>query len=208
WNSTPTHASRPFDKDRAGFVVGEGAAVLVLEDLTHALNRGARIYAEIRGYGCSSDSWHITAPKQNGEGARAAMMKSLRHAGLKPKNIDYINAHATSTPMGDRAENMAIEQVMLGIDGKEKAHEINVSSTKGAVGHLLGGAGALEAVFSVMAIENNIMPPTINLEGATEEFHCNYIANKSQEGNVNAVLTNSFGFGGTNASLCFARYRT
>lgn len=207
WNDAPTQASRPFDKDRAGFVVGEGAAVLVLEELEHALNRGAKIYAEIKGYGCSSDSWHITAPRHNGEGAEAAMIKAMKHANLKPKDIDYINAHATSTPMGDRAENAAIERVMLAIDGKKKASDINISSTKGAVGHLLGGAGALEALFSVLAIKDNIMPPTVNLENVTEEFGCNYIPNTCQEGKVDTVMTNSFGFGGTNASLCFARYQ-
>ncbi|KAI5296786.1 Mitochondrial beta-keto-acyl synthase, partial [Ascosphaera atra] len=144
----------------------------------------------------------------NGAGAEMAMARALRQARKKPREVDYINAHATSTPIGDRAENAAIQRLMLGEDGKRFAEEINVSSTKGAVGHLLGGAGALEAAFSVMAIHENTMPPTINLEEVedTKVFGCNYVAGKAQQGRVNTVLTNSFGFGGTNSSLCFSRY--
>ncbi|CAI7646850.1 unnamed protein product [Penicillium pancosmium] len=206
FNDNPEKASRPFDADRKGFVVGEGAAVLILEELEHARARGARIYAEVKGYGCSSDSHHITAPKENGEGAYMAMKKALKQAQLPPSAVDYVNAHATSTIVGDAAENAAIKSLLLGPGGKEKAEDVNISSTKGAVGHLLGGAGAIEAAFSVLAIQDNVMPPTINLNRLANGFDCNYAANEAQSRKIDVVLTNSFGFGGTNSSLCFVRH--
>ncbi|GLI79252.1 mitochondrial beta-keto-acyl synthase [Penicillium ochrochloron] len=229
FNDNPEKASRPFDADRKGFVVGEGAAMLVLEELDHARARGAHIYAELKGYGCSADSHHMTAPKENGEGAFMAMKKALKQAQLTPGEVDYVNAHATSTIIGDAAENAAIKTLLLGPEGKQNPADINVSSTKGAVGHLLGGAGAVEAVFSVMAIQDvrhttpifniilqgvrtdksifyqNIMPPTINLDRLADGFDCNYAPNESQSRKIDVALTNSFGFGGTNSSLCFAR---
>ncbi|KAI1909051.1 Mitochondrial beta-keto-acyl synthase [Ophidiomyces ophidiicola] len=206
FNDRPEKASRPFDKDRQGFVVGEGAAILVLEELQHAKSRGARIYAELKGYGCSADAYHMTAPQEGGKGAVLAMRRALKNAGLPPGKIDYINAHSTSTVIGDAAENAAITQLFLGSDGKEKESDINVSSTKGAIGHLLGGAGAIEAIFSILTIHEQILPPTINLEDTTDDFRCNYVPNVAQDRRVDAVLTNSFGFGGTNASLCFAKF--
>ncbi|KAJ6141646.1 Thiolase-like subgroup [Penicillium chermesinum] len=181
YNDDPELASRPFDADRAGFVVGEGAAMLVLEDLEHARARGARIYAELKGYGCSSDAHHMTAPKENGEGAYIAMKKALKQAQVKPAAVDYVNAHATSTVVGDAAENTAIKSLLLGPEGKNKASEVNISSTKGAIGHLLGGAGAVEAVFSVLAIRDNIMPPTLNLNRLAEGFDCNYAPGNAQD---------------------------
>ncbi|OJJ43276.1 hypothetical protein ASPZODRAFT_2118212 [Penicilliopsis zonata CBS 506.65] len=205
FNDDPAKASRPFDADRDGFVVGEGAAVLVLEELEHAKARGARIYAELRGYGCSGDAHHMTAPKENGEGALMAMKKALKSANLPPLSVDYVNAHATSTVVGDAAENAAIKALLLGSNGKKRPSDINVSSTKGAVGHLLGGAGAVEAAFTVLAILENVMPPTINLERLTDDFDCNYVPQQAQENTINVALTNSFGFGGTNSSLCFAK---
>ncbi|KAJ5195257.1 mitochondrial beta-keto-acyl synthase [Penicillium cinerascens] len=205
FNDSPEKASRPFDADRRGFVVGEGAAVIILEELEHARARGANIYAELRGYGCSSDAHHMTAPKENGEGAYMAMKKALKQAQLPPSAVDYVNAHATSTIVGDSAENAAIKSLLLGPDGKQKAADVNVSSTKGAVGHLLGGAGAVEAVFSILAIQNGVMPPTINLNRLADGFDCNYAPHHAQKRQINVALTNSFGFGGTNSSLCFAK---
>ncbi|KAL2001385.1 hypothetical protein VTN02DRAFT_1833 [Thermoascus thermophilus] len=207
FNDAPEKASRPFDADRQGFVVGEGAAVVILEELEHARARGARIYAELRGYGCSADAHHMTAPRENGQGALAAMQRALKNAKLSPSEVDYVNAHATSTVIGDAAENAAIKTLLLGPGGKRKAAEINVSSTKGATGHLLGGAGALEAVFAILSIHENVMPPTINLERMTGDFDCNYAPKVAQERTIDVALTNSFGFGGTNSSLCFSKYR-
>ncbi|KAH7076118.1 3-oxoacyl-synthase-like protein [Paraphoma chrysanthemicola] len=208
WNNCPTEASRPFDRDRAGFVIGEGAGVVVLEELEHAKRRGADIYAEIAGYGLSSDAYHMTAPREDGQGPRLAMKHALRHAGIKPSAVDYVNAHATSTPLGDVAENKAIKELLLGEDGKAKAFEINVSSTKGAIGHLLGAAGSVEAIFTVLAMHHNTLPPTLNLSNPgnpPEDFDCNYVAGVAQQTAVNVALSNSFGFGGTNASLCFRK---
>ncbi|GFN15101.1 putative beta-ketoacyl synthase (Cem1) [Aspergillus tubingensis] len=206
FNDSPEKASRPFDSDREGFVVGEGAAMLVLEELEHAKARGARIYAELRGYGCSGDAHHMTAPKENGEGAFLAMRKALKNAGLPPSAVDYVNAHATSTVVGDAAENAAIKSLLLGPGGKQRATEVNISSTKGAVGHLLGGAGAIEALFSILAVNENVMPPTINLERLADGFDCNYAPKQAQERTIDVALTNSFGFGGTNSSLCFSKH--
>ena len=207
FNQAPEQSSRPFDAARDGFVIGEGAVALVLESLPHALARDAHIYAEVAGYGTSSDAHHMTAPPPDGNGAFRAMRLALKNACLSPARVDYVNAHATSTPLGDLAENRAIKALMLGENGKEHAEEINVSSTKGAVGHLLGAAGAVEALFSVLAIRDGILPPTLNLTDLERPvFNCNYVALKAQKKKVDVVLSNSFGFGGTNASLCFRRY--
>ncbi|KAA8649973.1 putative beta-ketoacyl synthase (Cem1) [Aspergillus tanneri] len=190
YNDAPEKASRPFDADREGFVVGEGAAMVVLEELEHARTRGAQIYAELKGYGCSGDAHHMTAPKENGEGALMAMRRALRNAQLQPALVDYVNAHATSTVVGDAAENAAIKSLLLGPEGKRHAADVNISSTKGAIGHLLGECHA---------------PPTINLERVVDGFDCNYAPEKAQERRIDVALTNSFGFGGTNSSLCFSR---
>ncbi|KAI9712096.1 MAG: Mitochondrial beta-keto-acyl synthase [Bogoriella megaspora] len=208
WNDAPHLASRPFDRSRAGFVIGEGAGIVVLEEFSHARARNARIYAELVGYGLSGDAHHMTAPKENGEGALLAMKRSLKNAQVSPSKVDYINAHGTSTITGDAAENRAIKTLMLGAEGKTSAAEINVSSSKGAIGHLLGAAGAVEAIFAVLSIRDNVLPPTLNLENPgdpPEDFNCNYVPKQKQERRVDVALTNSFGFGGTNASLCFAR---
>lgn len=208
FNHEPQLASRPFDTARDGFVMGEGAGVLVLEELEHAKRRDACIYAELRGYGASADAWLLTTPPPDGDGAVRAMRLALKNAGIAPGKVDYVNAHATSTSLGDAAENTAIKTLMLGPEGKDSASEINVSSTKGAVGHLLGAAGAVEAIFSVMAIEDGVLPPTLNLDDVDKEagFDCNYVPKVAQRRRVDVALSNSFGFGGTNASLCFARY--
>ncbi|KAF2126087.1 3-oxoacyl-synthase-like protein [Dothidotthia symphoricarpi CBS 119687] len=208
WNDRPAEASRPFDSKRDGFVIGEGAGVVVLEEYEHAKKRGAKIYAEVAGYGLSSDAYHMTAPREDGQGPRLAMKHALRHAGLKPSAIDYINAHATSTPLGDAAENRAIKDLLLGEEGKSKASEINVSSTKGAIGHLLGASGSVEAIFSILGMHHNTLPPTLNLcspGDPPKDFNCNYVANVAQQRDINVALSNSFGFGGTNASLCFRK---
>ena len=207
FNEEPHRASRPFDQQRSGFVIGEGAAVLVLESLEHARKRGADILAELVGYGVSSDAYHITAPVPSGDGAYRAMHMALRHAQRPPSEVDYINAHATSTQQGDVVECRAIWRLMQGEDGKASAEDVCVSSTKGAVGHLLGAAGALEAMFGVLAVRDGVVPPTLNLEGVEEQgFKFNYVPGRAQERNVELVLSNSFGFGGTNASLCFQKY--
>ena len=207
FNHAPQEASRPFDASRDGFVIGEGAAVMVLESLPHALSRNAHIYAEVAGYGCSSDAHHMTAPPPDGNGAFRSMRSALKSAALYPRDVDYINAHATSTILGDLAENRAIKHLMLKEDGKRYAEEVTVSSTKGAMGHLLGAAGAIESIFSILVIQNGKVPPTLNLTDLDEsEFTCNYVPRVSQERQVDVVLSNSFGFGGTNASLCFKRF--
>ncbi|KAL4087303.1 hypothetical protein PRIC1_013198 [Phytophthora ramorum] len=200
YNDRPKEASRPFDAKRDGFVMGEGAGIVVLEEYEHAKKRGARIYAELRGYGLSGDGSHITAPLQNGDGARRAMQSAVAQSGLALSDIGYINAHAAGTPLGDRAENKAIKTLF-----GEQAYRLGVSSTKGSVGHLQGSAGAVEAIFAIKALHHNVMPPTLNLTETTEEFTLNYIPHQPQEKVLHAVMSNSFGFGGTNASLLFAK---
>ncbi|KAI9760983.1 MAG: hypothetical protein M4579_001359 [Chaenotheca gracillima] len=179
-------------------------------ELEHAKARGARIYAEISGYGTAGEAYHMTAPRESGEGALSAMKRALKNAQITPSAIDYINAHATSTKIGDAAENTAIKRLMLAVDGRRNASEVNVSSTKGAIGHLLGAAGAVEAIFTIMAIREGVLPPTLNLENLSEpagDFDCNYVPLTAQERTVDVALSNSFGFGGTSASLCFTRYK-
>ncbi len=200
-NDNPEGASRPWDKDRDGFVMGEGAGVLVLEELEHAKARGAKIYCELSGYGMSADAYHITAPPENGDGAIRSMQAALRNARINVDEVDYINAHGTSTPLGDMAETTAIK----GCFG-DHAYKLAVSSTKSMTGHLLGAAGGIEAVFSVLAIQNNVLPPTINLDVPGEGCDLDYVPKVARQSKVDVVLSNSFGFGGTNGSLIFRRY--
>jgi 3-oxoacyl-[acyl-carrier-protein] synthase II len=200
-NDSPETASRPFDATRDGFVMGEGAGILILEELEHALGRGATIYAEIVGYGATGDAYHLTAPAPDGEGAQRAMKRALKDAGLEPKDIQYINAHGTSTPANDFNETRAIKAVF-----GEHARMVNVSSTKSATGHMLGAAGAVEAVVSAMVVGTGIIPPTINYHHPEPELDLNYTPNTSVKRDVNAVLSNSFGFGGHNTTLAIKRY--
>ncbi|KAM7189275.1 3-oxoacyl--synthase [Rhypophila sp. PSN 637] len=204
YNHSPESACRPFDRDRAGFVVSEGAAVMILEELEHAKRRGANILAEVKGYGCSGDAFHMTAPREDGSGAFLAMKRALMNAGVKPGQVDYINAHATGTTVGDAAEARAIGSLMLGEDGVEREGEVVVSSTKGAVGHLLGAAGAVEAVFAVMALREGTLPPTLNLHTPSVGANFNFVPLEAQQKKVKVAMSNSFGFGGTNASLVFS----
>jgi 3-oxoacyl-[acyl-carrier-protein] synthase II len=201
FNDTPDKASRPYDKDRDGFVMGEGSGVLVLEELEHAKRRGAKIYAEIIGYGMSGDANHITAPAEDGNGAYRCMQAALKRAGISVSDIDYVNAHGTSTPLGDEIELRAVERIMGNNAGK-----LSMSSTKSAVGHLLGAAGAVEAIFSVLAIRDGIVPPTLNLDNPSVETPIDLVPKVAKKKEVNTVLSNSFGFGGTNASLIMRRY--
>ena len=202
-NDDPEHACRPFDKDRDGFVVGEGAGILILEDLEFAKARGAKIMAEIVGYGMSADAFHITGMAPEGEGCYRAMKNALESAKIAPEAIQYVNAHATSTPLGDASESAA----MLKLFGEHAAsHKLLVSSTKSMTGHLLGGAGGLEAGITIMALQNQIIPPTTNLDHVDPECKLNYVPNKPQEAYLEAALSNSFGFGGTNGSLVFRRW--
>lgn len=200
-NPDPATASRPFDLNRDGFVMGEGGAILVLESLEHAEKRGARIYAEIVGYGATGDAYHITAPAPEGEGGVRAMRMALKDAGLTPEDIDYMNAHGTSTHYNDKYETMAIKQVF-----GEHAYKLAVSSTKSMTGHLLGAAGAIEAIFSVKAIVDGIIPPTINYETPDPDCDLDYVPNKARHQEVRAVLSNSLGFGGHNATLVFKKF--
>jgi 3-oxoacyl-[acyl-carrier-protein] synthase II len=198
FNDTPTRASRPYDRDRDGFVMGEGAGVVVLEDYEHAKRRGARLYAEVIGYGLSGDAFHITAPAPDGDGALRCMNMALHRAGIAPAEIDYINAHGTSTPLGDEIEVNAVQRLV-----GNAANRISMSSTKSSIGHLLGAAGAVEAIFSVLAIRDQVAPPTINLDHPSVETPIDLVPNEPRRRGINVVLSNSFGFGGTNASLVF-----
>lgn len=202
FNDTPEKASRPYDRDRDGFVMGEGAGIVVLEEAEHAKRRGAKIYAELTGYGLSGDAYHITAPSPDGDGALRCMQMAVRRAGLSPAEIDYINAHGTSTPLGDEIELAAVERLVGNAAGR-----IAMSSTKSSIGHLLGAAGAVEAIFSILAIHTGIAPPTLNLDNPSVETPIDLVAHKAQQREINTALSNSFGFGGTNASLIFQRYR-
>ena len=200
-NANPTKASRPWDKDRDGFVLGDGAGVLVLEEYEHAKARSANIYAEVSGFGMSSDAFHMTAPAEDGKGAKQAMISALKDADLDSSKIDYINAHGTSTPLGDIIEANAIADIF-----STSKEQIAVSSTKSMTGHLLGAAGAIESIFSILSLRDNRLPPTINLDNLDADApKLNYVANESQEKEINYVLNNSFGFGGTNASLVFSK---
>lgn len=196
FNDDPARASRPYDRDRDGFVMGEGAGVVVLEELEHARARGATIHAEIRGYGMSGDAYHITAPAEDGDGGYRSMLAALKRAELSPADIDYINAHGTSTPMGDEIELSAVSRIF----GNAIGH-VSMSSTKSSIGHLLGAAGAVEAIFSILAMERGVAPPTINLDNPSVETEIDLVPNEPREREIRAVLSNSFGFGGTNATL-------
>ncbi|WP_448598641.1 beta-ketoacyl-ACP synthase II [Thermoleptolyngbya sp.] len=201
-NDDPLHACRPFDKNRDGFVMGEGAGILILEELEHALSRGARIYAEIVGYGMTCDAYHITSPVPGGAGAARAMQLAMKDAGLRPEEIHYINAHGTSTPANDSTETAAIKTAL-----GDQAYKLAVSSTKSMTGHLLGGSGGIEAVATVMAVANDRVPPTINLENPDPACDLDYVANQSRSQTVDAALSNSFGFGGHNVTLAFRKYQ-
>jgi 3-oxoacyl-[acyl-carrier-protein] synthase II len=200
FNDTPTKASRPYDKQRDGFVMGEGAGVVVLEEYEHAKARGAKIYAEVIGYGMSGDAHHITAPSEDGDGAYRCMSMALRRAGISPAEVDYINAHGTSTPLGDEIELNAVQRLVGNAAGR-----ISMSSTKSSTGHLLGAAGAVEAIFSILAIRDGIAPPTINLDNPSVETSIDLVPHKARKREINIALSNSFGFGGTNASVLFRR---
>ncbi|KAM0515255.1 hypothetical protein ACHAPE_006212 [Trichoderma viride] len=206
FNDKPQEACRPFDADRDGFVLAEGAAVCVLEELEHAKARGAKIYAEMSGYGCSGDAYHMTAPREDGHGAYLAMKKALKSAGIKPSQVDYVNAHATSTKVGDTAEAAAIKRIMLGEEGVSSESQVTVSSTKGSIGHLLGAAGAIEALFCILAIHEGIVPATLNLQKQNVDADFNFVPLVSQEKEVKVALSNSFGFGGTNSTLVFSKF--
>jgi 3-oxoacyl-[acyl-carrier-protein] synthase II len=201
FNDNPTAGSRPWDKKRDGFVMGEGAGVIVLEELEHAKKRGAKIYGEIVGYGLSGDAYHMTAPESTGRGSSYAMKLALKHAKLNPENIDYINAHGTSTPLGDEIEVNSVKRVF-----GDHSYKLSMSSTKSATGHLLGAAGAVEAIFSLLAIRDNIAPPTLNLEEPSEGCDIDLVANTAKDRKIDIVMSNSFGFGGTNACLILKRY--
>ncbi len=200
-NESPETASRPFDATRDGFVMGEGGGTIILEELEHAINRGAKIYAEVIGMGLSADAYHITAPHPEGTGAILAMDMAIKDAGIKPEDIDYINMHGTSTPLGDIAETKAIKKIF-----GDHAYKLNVSSTKSMTGHLLGAAGSVEAIASILAITNDTVPPTTNFENPDPECDLNYTFNKPQQREVNVAISNAFGFGGHNTSVIFRKY--
>jgi len=201
-NAEPQRASRPFDRDRDGFVMGEGAAVLLLEDLDSALQRGATIYGEVAGFGMSADAHHITNPQPEGKGAVRAMRMALEDADATPDDVDYVNAHATSTPIGDRTETFAIRQVL-----GDRAEKIGVSSTKSMIGHMLGAAGAIETIACLLATRDDVMPPTINYENPDPTCTLDYVPNKARSAKVDVALNNSYGFGGQNAVLAVRKYR-
>ncbi len=201
YNDAPEKASRPYDKGRDGFVMGEGAGVVVLEELEHAQARGARIYAEVIGYGMSGDAFHITSPSEDGDGAYRCMKAALKRAGISASDIDYVNAHGTSTPLGDEIELRAIERLL----GNHAAN-VSMSSTKSSIGHLLGAAGAVESIFSVLAIRDQICPPTLNLDDPSVETPIDLVPHQARKRKIDVALSNSFGFGGTNASLIFRRF--
>ena len=202
-NDSPETASRPYDKDRDGFIMGEGSCILVLEDLDHALARGAKIYCEIAGGGASADAYHLTAPHPEGLGAKNVMIAALKDANMQPEDIDYVNTHGTSTPLGDGAEVKAIQQVF-----GQHAYRLNISSTKSMTGHCLGAAGALEALACIMAVVNDIVPPTINhfTDDPELDYKLNFTFNAAQHRTVNAALSNTFGFGGHNACVIVKKY--
>jgi len=200
-NDDPVHASRPFERDRDGFVIGEGAGIMILEELESAKNRGAKIYAEIAGYGIAADAFHLTMPDETGSGARRVMQRTLKDAKIKPEQVGYINAHGTSTPYNDKFETLAIKDTF-----GEHAYKLAVSSTKSMTGHLLGAAGGIEGVFSALAIQRKVLPPTINYFNPDPECDLDYVPNEPRPAEVEYVLSNSFGFGGTNAALLFKRY--
>ena len=199
-NDDPTRASRPWDKDRDGFVLGDGAGILILEEYEHAKARGARIYCELAGFGASSDAYHMTAPSENGDGPARCMAMALRDAGINPDQVDYLNAHGTSTPLGDLAETCAVKRAL-----GDHAYKTMVSSTKSMTGHLLGAAGGVEAVFSVLALHTNVIPPTINLDEPGEGCDLDYVPNVAREKKIDIAVSNGFGFGGTNGTLVFKR---
>ena len=203
FNDDPTRASRPYDRDRDGFVMGEGAGVVVLEELEHAQRRGAKIYAELIGYGMSGDAYHITSPSPDGDGAYRCMKNALKRADIQPADVDYINAHGTSTPLGDEIELNAVARLVGNAAGT-----ISMSSTKSSTGHLLGAAGAVEAIFSVLAIRDQIAPPTINLDNPSVETAIDLVPHKARRRKIDIALSNSFGFGGTNASLVFRKFES
>jgi 3-oxoacyl-[acyl-carrier-protein] synthase II len=200
FNDTPTKASRPYDKDRDGFVMGEGAGIVVLEEYEHARRRGAKIYAELIGYGMSGDAHHITSPSEDGDGAFRCMQSALKRAGLTAADVDYVNAHGTSTPLGDEIELKAFERLV-----GNNAARISMSSTKSAIGHLLGAAGSVEAIFSILAMRDQIAPPTLNLDNPSVETALDLVPHQARKREINVVLSNSFGFGGTNASIVFRK---
>jgi len=200
-NDTPETASRPFDRDRNGFIISEGAGMLILESLDHARDRGAEIYAEIVGYGLTSDAYHITAPPADGEGAARCMAMALNDGGLNPEDVDYINAHGTSTPLNDRCETAAVKTVF-----GDHARRLQISSTKSMIGHMLGGAGGVEAAFTALTIHSGVIPPTINYENPDPDCDLDYVPNSARESTVRAAISNTFGFGGTNAVVAMKRF--
>jgi 3-oxoacyl-[acyl-carrier-protein] synthase II len=200
FNDQPTRASRPYDKDRDGFVLGEGAGIVVLEEYEHAKRRGARIHAELVGYGLTGDAYHVTSPAPDGDGALRCMTAALKRAGISPAEVDYINAHGTSTPLGDEIEIAAVQRLI-----GNAAQRLSMSSTKSSIGHLLGAAGAVEAIFSILAIRDGIVPPTLNLDNPSVTTAIDLVPHQARKRDIDVVLSNSFGFGGTNASLVFRR---